>query len=62
MNFEGKIFNIQTDQGEMKMVCLEWTEERRVFSAIDQKGFLDLDWMEFQDQWGLGRIELAELQ
>ena len=58
MNNEGKMFNVKTE-GDIivKMWCKAWTDEKRVFEAIDgHSGYLDLDWMEYTDQAALGRI------
>ena len=52
------MFNVKIE-GDIivKMWCKVWTDERRVFEAVDgHSGYLDLDWMEYADQSALGRI------
>ncbi len=58
MNLQGKMFNVKIEGNIIvKMWCKVWTDERRVFEAVDgHSGYLDLDWMEYSDQAALGRI------
>lgn len=53
----GQVFHIKVSGGnEVETECVTWTDERRVFKAIDGSGYIDLDWMEYLDNVGLGRI------
>lgn len=57
---KGKIFDIKLEDGTwVKCKCIKWTDEVRQFEALDGSGYLDLDWMEFTDQYALGRIKEA---
>ena len=63
MNLEGELFIVKTQTTEVYMWCKVWTDERRVFEAVDgESGCLDLDWMEYLDQTALGRIREATPQ
>lgn len=56
----GRIFNIKIADGSIvETKCITWDSERRVFEATKVQGFIDLDWMEYLDQVGLGRIEMV---
>jgi len=57
----GKFFNVKLEGGRLvKMECIEWDCEKRVFKC--EEGFLDLDWMEYTDQASLGRITQVDEQ
>lgn len=53
-NMIGKFFNIKTNDGFLKMECIEWDSEKRVFKC--DQGFIEMDWMEYADQQMLGNI------
>ncbi len=51
----GQFFNVKLEGGRLiKMECVEWDCEKRVFKC--DEGCLELDWMEYTDQASLGRI------
>jgi hypothetical protein len=59
MTDEGKFFKIKTTEGTVVMKCTEHTPDRRILEVGG--AWIELDWMEFLDQKGLGRIvELSE--
>jgi hypothetical protein len=51
----GKLFTIKTDKGPQTMECITWDSELREFK--NDLGFISLDWMEYLDLVGLGRIQ-----
>jgi hypothetical protein len=55
----GRLFNFKLEDGMTELECTFWDCERRAFKATDDSGFLDMDWMEFDDQASLGRVELV---
>jgi hypothetical protein len=58
----GRIFNIKIEGGEIiETKCITWDSENRVFEATKVQGFIEMDWMEYLDQVGLGRIEMVGL-
>jgi hypothetical protein len=50
----GKKFAVKTTDGIIIMDCIKWDSESRSFKS--DKGFLEMDWMEYADQQMLGRI------
>ena len=53
----GRMFQVKTNAGFVQMECVEWNSEKRVFKC--DQGFVEMDWMEYLDQSGMGNIYLA---
>lgn len=51
----GKRFKVQLDNGVEEMECVKHEADHRVLK--NENGWLELDWMEWLEQVGWGRIE-----
>lgn len=58
MNAVGQWYKVTTVDGVVSMRCIKHDDEGRILES--PQGFLDIDWMEWIDQWSLGRIKLME--
>ena len=55
-----KRFRIKVEGGAMNFRCLEHGADEITFKREDGEGFVEMDLLEFLDQYSLGRIQLIE--